>query len=88
MTSRVLFLIVTFVTAAGTAAAAAIPDRPAAFAGRKPNVIYVMADELGYYEPGFMGGQNIHTPALDRMAAEGIRFDNLFAGSSVCAPTR
>ena len=47
-----------------------------------------MADELGYFEPGFMGGKNIQTPHLDRMAAEGIRFDNLFAGSSVCAPTR
>lgn len=53
-----------------------------------PNVIYIMADELGYYEPGFMGGNTIKTPSLDRMAAEGIRFNNLFAGSSVCAPTR
>jgi arylsulfatase A-like enzyme len=54
----------------------------------RPNVIYIMADELGYYEPGFMGGQNIRTPHLDQMAAEGIVFRNLFAGSSVCAPTR
>jgi arylsulfatase A-like enzyme len=75
-------------SAAGTSAAAPVPERPAALAGRRPNVIYVMADELGYYEPGFMGGQTIRTPVLDRMAAEGIRFDNLFAGSSVCAPTR
>jgi arylsulfatase A-like enzyme len=54
----------------------------------RPNIVYIMADELGYYEPGFMGGKNIQTPNLDRMAAEGIRFNNLFAGSSVCAPTR
>jgi arylsulfatase A-like enzyme len=54
----------------------------------KPNVIYLMADELGYYEPGFNGGQNIQTPHLNRLAEEGIRFTNLFAGSSVCAPTR
>ena len=53
-----------------------------------PNVVYIMADELGYFEPGFMGGKNIQTPNLDRMATEGIRFNNLFAGSSVCAPTR
>ncbi len=53
-----------------------------------PNIVYIMADELGYFEPGFMGGKNIRTPNLDRMAAEGIRFNNLFAGSSVCAPTR
>lgn len=57
-------------------------------AAARPNVIYLMADELGYFEPGFMGGRNIQTPQLDRMAAEGIRFNNLFAGSSVCAPTR
>ncbi|MBL9189693.1 MAG: arylsulfatase [Opitutaceae bacterium] len=54
----------------------------------RPNVIYIMADELGFYEPGFMGGKNIQTPHLDRMAAEGMRFNHLFAGSSVCAPTR
>jgi arylsulfatase A-like enzyme len=54
----------------------------------KPNVIYIMADELGYYEPGFMGGLTIQTPNLDRMAKEGVVFRNLFAGSSVCAPTR
>jgi arylsulfatase A-like enzyme len=61
---------------------------PAAAADGKPNVIYIMADELGYYEPGFMGGKTIRTPHLDRMAAEGMTFTNLFAGSSVCAPTR
>ncbi len=54
----------------------------------RPNVVYIMADELGYFEPGFMGNPNILTPNIDRMAAEGMRFDNLFAGSSVCAPTR
>ena len=54
----------------------------------KPNVIYIMADELGYYEPGFMGGTTIQTPHLDRMAKEGVVFRHLFAGSSVCAPTR
>jgi len=60
----------------------------AAFSAEKFNVVYIMSDELGYYEPGFMGGQNIQTPNLDRMAAEGLVFRNLFAGSSVCAPTR
>ncbi|MEO1991983.1 MAG: sulfatase-like hydrolase/transferase, partial [Pirellulales bacterium] len=54
----------------------------------RPNIIYVMADELGYFEPGFMGGKNILTPNIDQMAKEGIVFNNLFAGSSVCAPTR
>ncbi|MCH5377763.1 MAG: sulfatase-like hydrolase/transferase, partial [Planctomycetes bacterium] len=55
---------------------------------RPTNIVYMMADELGYYEPSYMGNPNIQTPNLDSMAAAGIRFDNLFAGSSVCAPTR
>ena len=57
-------------------------------ASPKPNVIYLIDDELGYYEPGFMGGGTSRLPTIDRMAAEGIVFRNLFAGGSVCAPTR
>lgn len=53
-----------------------------------PNVVYILVDELGYFEPAFMGGLNIETPNLDRMAAEGIVFKNHFGGSCVCAPTR
>ncbi len=64
------------------------PSFAAESSASPPNVIYIMADELGYYEPGFMGNPNIRTPNLDRMAAEGIVFRNLLAGSSVCAPTR
>lgn len=70
-----------------TLALLAILVKPGQAADR-PNIIYIMSDELGYYEPGFMGGKTIQTPNLDRMAGEGIRFNNLFAGSSVCAPTR
>ena len=54
----------------------------------RPNVIYIVSDELGYYEPGFMGNRNLQTPHLDKLAAEGIVFRNMLAGSSVCAPTR
>lgn len=75
-----LILLPLAFAAAGNATQAA-PARPA-------NVIYIMADELGYYEPAFMGNPNIQTPNLDRMAAEGIVFRNMLAGSSVCAPTR
>ena len=53
-----------------------------------PNVVYIMADELGYFEPSYMGNPNIKTPNIDRMAGEGIRFTQGMAGSSVCAPTR
>jgi arylsulfatase A-like enzyme len=57
-------------------------------AADKPNLVVFVADELGYYEPSFMGNPNIQTPHLDQMAAEGVRFTNMLAGSSVCAPTR
>lgn len=57
-------------------------------AADRPNVIYIMADELGYFEPAFMGGQTLQTPHLDRLARDGMVFRNLFAGSPACAPTR
>ena len=57
-------------------------------AADRPNVIYIMADELGYYELSCLGNPHIQTPNLDRMAGEGIRFTQALAGSSVCAPTR
>ena len=60
----------------------------AAEAKRPPNIVYIMADELGYYELSCMQNPNIKTPNIDRMAAEGVRFTQALAGSSVCAPTR
>ena len=72
--------------ALGLAALAALGG--AARGADRPNVVYIMADELGYFEPGFMGGRTIKTPNLDKLAAGGLVFRNLFAGSAVCAPTR
>jgi uncharacterized sulfatase len=54
----------------------------------KPNVIYVMADDLGYGDLGVYGQKLIQTPNLDRMAREGMRFTQMYAGSTVCAPSR
>ena len=53
-----------------------------------PNIIYIMADDLGYRELGSYGQQIIKTPNLDRLAAEGIRFTQHYSGSTVCAPSR
>lgn len=53
-----------------------------------PNIIYIYADDLGYGELGSYGQQKIKTPNLDRMAAEGMRFTQHYAGSPVCAPSR
>ncbi len=53
-----------------------------------PNVIYIMADDLGYGDLGSYGQKLIQTPSLDRMAKEGMRFTQMYAGSTVCAPSR
>ncbi|MFT3903934.1 MAG: arylsulfatase [Niabella sp.] len=54
----------------------------------KPNIIFILADDLGYGDVGVFGQQKIETPNLDRMAAEGMRFTQFYAGTSVCAPSR
>jgi arylsulfatase A-like enzyme len=53
-----------------------------------PNIVYIMSDELAYYELSHMGNRKIRTPRIDQMAAEGIRFTQALAGSPVCAPLR
>ncbi len=60
----------------------------AATSSRKPNLIFIMADDLGYGDLGCYGQQRIKTPNLDRMAAEGLRFTDAYAGATVCAPSR
>jgi arylsulfatase A len=55
---------------------------------RPPNVIFILADDLGYAELGCYGQKRIRTPNIDRMAAEGMRFTNYYAASAVCAPSR
>jgi len=60
-----------------------------AFAQRKhPNIIVILADDLGYGDLGCFGQKTLKTPRLDAMAQEGMRFTQFYAGSSVCAPSR
>ncbi|MGB9604550.1 MAG: arylsulfatase [Bryobacteraceae bacterium] len=54
----------------------------------KPNIVLILADDLGYGDLGCYGQKRIATPNLDRLAAEGIRFTQAYAGSTVCAPSR
>ena len=54
----------------------------------KPNIIYILADDLGYGDLGCYGQENIKTPFLDQMAEEGMRFTDHYAGSTVSAPSR
>ena len=54
----------------------------------KPNIIFIMADDLGYGDLGCYGQKEIKTPRIDRLASEGMRFTDFYAGSTVCAPSR
>ena len=60
----------------------------AAEATARPNIIFILADDLGYGDLGCYGQQRIKTPNLDRLAAEGIRFTQAYSGATVCAPSR
>ncbi len=62
--------------------------RPGPPSTRLPNVIVILADDLGYGDVGAFGQTRIKTPRLDRMAAEGLRLTQFYAGSPVCAPSR
>lgn len=78
--------------AAGASVATAMPS--AALAATRtaatdpPNIIFIMADDLGFADLGCYGQKNIKTPNIDRLAAEGLRFTNFYAGCTVCAPSR
>lgn len=58
------------------------------FAGQKPNIIYILADDLGYAELGCFGQEKIETPNIDALAAGGMRFTQHYSGAPVCAPSR
>lgn len=65
--------------------AAAVSTAPAA---ERPNLIWIMADDLGYGDLGCYGQKVIATPHLDQMARHGLRFTQFYAGATVCAPSR
>lgn len=54
----------------------------------RPNVLFVLTDDQGYWAMGCAGNPEVHTPNLDRIAAMGMRFDNFFCASPVCSPAR
>src|SRR5437879_5378650 len=68
----------------GLAASALAAQTPA----RQPNIVFILADDLGYGDLGCYGQKLIQTPNIDRLASEGMRFTSTYAGSTVCAPSR
>ena len=63
-------------------------SRTDSLASSKPNIIFIMSDDQGYADLGCYGSKFVRTPHLDKMAEEGMRFTQVYAGSPVCAPTR
>ncbi|MBN2271387.1 MAG: sulfatase-like hydrolase/transferase, partial [Sedimentisphaerales bacterium] len=77
---------------AGGAAAMALPGcamgRSKSAKAKLPNIIYIMADDMGYADLGCYGQKRIKTPNIDKLAEEGTRFTQCYTGSTVCAPSR
>jgi len=69
----------------GCAAGSESPGTPSS---RPPNLVLILADDLGWGDLGSYGQERIRTPELDRIAREGMRFTQFYAGSAVCAPSR
>lgn len=80
----ILPLLLTLLTATAQESANQSP----APAPRRPNIVLIIADDLGYGDLGCYGQTRIQTPNLDKLAAEGMRFTSCYAGSSVCSPAR
>lgn len=78
--------VVIFVSLSLCGRGAALAQEKAASPG--PNILVIQADDLGYGDLGVYGQARFGTPALDRLAREGIRFTQYYAGSAICAPSR
>lgn len=75
--------------AAGGVAGAAVAGRPARGAAEnRPNIVIIMADDLGWGDLGCYGSEAINTPNLDRMAGDGVRLTSFFSSAAVCSPSR
>lgn len=83
MRSRLFLLLALFfgLLTAGSAASGRLPNT-------RPNLLLIVADDLGYGDLSSFGAQDLRTPNIDALVADGIRFDRFYANSPVCSPTR
>ena len=86
-----MVLVVRFLLLLPLLACACSPPSPApstAEPGRAPNIVLILADDLGYADVGFQGLEDFETPAIDSLAASGIRFPNGYVSHPYCSPSR
>lgn len=73
---------------AALASAALVPGTALARPAEKPNIVFIMADDMGYADLSSYGAQGYSTPVLDRLASEGVKLEQAYANSAICSPTR
>ncbi|GAB5404540.1 MAG: arylsulfatase [Aureliella sp.] len=86
-TSAILALVTALTSTIATSSSAAEPAMKGA-GERPPNIVFILADDLGYRELGCYGQGKIKTPNIDRLASQGMRFTQHYCGNAVCAPSR
>src|SRR5438128_2127420 len=84
--SRLVCIALSICALLATATSRAAETTPAP--QTKPNVIFILSDDLGYGDLGCYGQTKIKTPNIDQLAREGMRFTQCYAGNPVCAPSR
>ncbi|HEX5000292.1 MAG TPA: sulfatase-like hydrolase/transferase [Terriglobia bacterium] len=77
--------LISLLTAAGLAALTAAPLAPQS---NRPNVVFILSDDMGYADLGSYGGSDIKTPSLDALARDGIRLTDFYSNGVLCSPTR
>jgi hypothetical protein len=65
-----------------------LPTHRAEAAPARPNIVFILIDDFGYADCGPYGAKDIHTPHIDRLAREGVKFTDFYANAPVCTPTR
>jgi arylsulfatase A-like enzyme len=80
--------VIALTGAALLSAAPAARSAPADPPPPKPNIVFILADDMGYGDPGCYGQTKIQTPNIDALAKQGMRFTQAYAGAAVCAPSR
>ena len=72
----------------GSVAALSFPHCINVKQAKKPNIVFILADDLGWNNPGFMGSKYHETPNIDRLANQSVTFTNAYTNAPNCAPTR